>query len=84
MAGLLQPPFFAACGGGKEGGSEDTSRSGKGLSPSALLQAYVVFPILQQPCVPWFYPKGSHGHSQGAPTRHHTAHVPTTTPPHLE
>src|SRR5579864_602113 len=35
----------------REGGSEDTSRSGKGLSPSALPPARVVFPILQQPWI---------------------------------
>jgi hypothetical protein len=41
--------LVAACGSRKEGGSEDTSRSSKGLALSALLQARVVFPLLQQP-----------------------------------
>src|SRR6266487_9398 len=46
---LLQAPLVAASGG-KEGTSEDSSRSGKGRSPSALPAARVVFPIVQQPC----------------------------------
>jgi len=48
LSGLLQTPCFAGCVG-KEGRSEDTSRSGTGLSPSALPPSSVVFLILQQP-----------------------------------
>jgi len=36
MARVVACALFAACGGEKRRRSEDTSRSGKGLAPSAL------------------------------------------------